>query len=213
MDSGHLVLSCLRGNSLRFITGLFLLFGLFSSPSYAFDQFKNEQDAQQHCAGDTVVWLNLRSGSVHLKGQQWYGRTQVGTYVCKSELGKKIDKVAKAERNDMSGWTKVLADETKTVYASSSVLEKNGDAVTILSMVDLKRPAKLSDGKEFLSWETQYEFNCKTEQSRIIAASMYSENMGGGEVTGSFVHDSPSWEPIPVGSNGEILWKSACGKR
>ncbi|HEX5337774.1 MAG TPA: surface-adhesin E family protein, partial [Gallionella sp.] len=84
---------------------------------------------------------------------------------------------------------------------------------TILSMVDLKKPATLSGGKAFLSWETQYEFDCSNRQSRIVAASMYSGKMGGGEVTDSVVYESPDWEAIPAGSNGEDLWKFACGKK
>ena len=116
------------------------------------------------------------------------------------------------DRRNMAGWTKVVEDKDRSVYASSSPLEKSSDRATILSMADLKKAASLSDGKQFLSWETQYEFDCKKRQSRIIAASMYSGNMGVGEITNSIEYESPDWEAIPAGSNGEILWKLACGK-
>ena len=182
-------------------------------PSIAAEQFKSEQAAQQHCPGDAVVWLNLRSGSIHSKGQPWYGKTQVGAYVCQKEEAKKGGKVKLKEPNIQTGWRKVVEDGARTVYASSSPIEKNGARVTVLSMVDLKKPATLSDGKEFLSWETQYEFDCQKRQSRIVAASMYSGNMGGGEVTDSVVYESPGWQGIPAGSNGEALLKFACGEK
>ncbi|BBJ00237.1 hypothetical protein FGKAn22_19290 [Ferrigenium kumadai] len=179
----------------------------------AAEQFQSEQAAQQHCPDDTVVWLNLRSGNVHSKGMKWYGKTQGGAYVCKKDLPKKKAEAKASGGKDKAGWRKVVQDDARTVYASSSPLEKNGDKVTILSMVDLRKASRLSDSKEFLSWETQYEFDCPKGQSRIVAASMYSGNMGAGEVTGSIVYESPEWESIPKGSNGEALWKLACGKK
>lgn len=187
---------------------------VFATPAFAQAQFKTEQDARQSCPEDTVVWLNLRSGRVHAKGQPWYGKTQVGAYVCRSEIGKQVAKPEKqARQTETAGWTRVLQDEKRTIYASTSPLEKNGDKVTILAMVDLKNPASLSDGKAFLSWQTQYEFDCKNMQSRVIAASMFASNMGEGEVTDSIVHQAPRWEVIPAHSNGEALWRRACGKK
>ena len=164
---------------MRAVSILPFLLCLATFPAMAAEQFQSEQAAQQHCPDDTVVWLNLHSGNVHSKGMKWYGKTQGGAYVCKKELTKKKGKAnANAnEQNDKAGWHKVMQDDSRTVYASSSPLEKNGDKVTIVAMVDLKQAATLSDGKEFLSWETQYEFDCKKRQSRIIAASMYSGNM------------------------------------
>jgi hypothetical protein len=53
----------------------------FQAPSL----FTTEQEAQQHCPRDTVVWLNLPSGIYHFKGQRWYGNTKHGAYVCKKE--------------------------------------------------------------------------------------------------------------------------------
>jgi len=57
----------------------------FSSPSYAQAKFTTEQQAQQHCPNDVVVWLNLPTGIYHLKGERWYGRTNSGAYVCEKE--------------------------------------------------------------------------------------------------------------------------------
>ena len=47
--------------------------------------FATEDDAQTHCADDTVVWLNLSSGIYHYRGERWYGTTENGAYVCEQE--------------------------------------------------------------------------------------------------------------------------------
>lgn len=190
-----------------------LLLCLTTFPALAAEQFQSEQAAQQHCPNDTVVWLNLRSGNIHSKGMKWYGKTRGGAYVCKQELARKESETKASEPNEKAGWRKVVEDGTRTVYAGTSPLEKSGDKATIVAMVDLRKASTLSDGKEFLSWETQYEFDCKQRRSRIVAASMYSGNMGEGEVTDSIVYESPEWELIPKDSNGEMLWRLACGKK
>jgi hypothetical protein len=47
--------------------------------------FSVQQEAQQHCPKDVVVWLNLPTGIYHFQGQRWYGATQSGAYVCRRE--------------------------------------------------------------------------------------------------------------------------------
>src|SRR5215469_5528637 len=57
--------------------------------------FNTEQQAQQHCPSDRVVWLNLPSGIYHFKGQRWYGRTKSGAYVCMKEADQAGDRVTR----------------------------------------------------------------------------------------------------------------------
>ena len=47
--------------------------------------FSTEEQAQQHCPSDVVVWLNLPTHIYHWKGMRWYGNTKNGAYVCKKE--------------------------------------------------------------------------------------------------------------------------------
>lgn len=108
-------------------------------------------------------------------------------------------------------WRKVVEDDSRIVYAASMPVAKDGNMVTILSLTDLRQASALSDGTAYLSWETQYRFDCRKRLSRIEAASMYAGNMGAGDVAGSVVYDNPEWKPVPPGSNGELLWKAACG--
>lgn len=47
--------------------------------------YPSEQQAQQHCPADIVVWLNTPTGIYHFRGQRWYGHTNHGAYVCERE--------------------------------------------------------------------------------------------------------------------------------
>jgi len=75
---------------------LFVLLSLFSTPSFALDQFQDEQAAQKHCPSDIVVWLNIPSGVFHFKGQRWYGNTKKGAFVCQKEA---VQEGSRATRN------------------------------------------------------------------------------------------------------------------
>jgi hypothetical protein len=195
-------------------------------PASAAEQFDSEQTAQQNCPSDTVVWLNLNSRVVHAKGQKWYGKTRIGAYVCRKELVIKGGKAladapvappaapsAAEAPADRPGWRKIVEDDRRAVYAASVPAAKDGQTVTMLSLVDLHEASALSDGTAFLSWQTQYRFDCVKRLSKMEAASMYAGNMGAGEVAGSVVYDDAEWKPVPPGSNGELLWQAACAKK
>lgn len=47
--------------------------------------YRTEQQAQDHCPKDTVVWLNPQSGMFHLKGRGSYGVSGAGRYACHRE--------------------------------------------------------------------------------------------------------------------------------
>ncbi|MGY3574449.1 hypothetical protein [Bradyrhizobium sp. USDA 4504] len=47
--------------------------------------FRYEAQAQRHCPGDSVVWLDFRRGRYYLKGQSRYARGFDGAFVCRNE--------------------------------------------------------------------------------------------------------------------------------
>jgi len=47
--------------------------------------FRYEAQAQRHCPGDTVVWLDFRKGIYYAKGQRNYARGFSGSFVCRTE--------------------------------------------------------------------------------------------------------------------------------
>jgi hypothetical protein len=58
-------------------------------------QFQIEQEAQQHCPQDTVVWVNTQTGVYHFKGQRWYGNTKTGAYECRTEANGEGDRATR----------------------------------------------------------------------------------------------------------------------
>jgi hypothetical protein len=56
-----------------------------ASPTPPPDNFPTEKEAQQHCPGDLVVWLDLPSRIYYYRGQQRYGATASGAYVCRDQ--------------------------------------------------------------------------------------------------------------------------------
>ena len=75
---------------------LAVVFGT-TGPAFSADlaTFQNEQQAQQHCPADQVVWLNLPTAIYHQKGQRWYGATKNGAYVCRKEADMAGDRPSK----------------------------------------------------------------------------------------------------------------------
>ena len=65
------------------------------SPNAPLSTFPSEAQAQQHCPGETIVWLNLPTGVYHYKGQRWYGNTTPGAFVCRREADQAGDRASK----------------------------------------------------------------------------------------------------------------------
>ena len=47
--------------------------------------FRSESQAQRHCPGEAVVWLDLKSERYYLKGQRRYAAGPTGSFVCMQE--------------------------------------------------------------------------------------------------------------------------------
>lgn len=74
---------------------IFILLPISAVPQHPPAEFPSEQQAQQHCPTDTVVWLNLPTGIYHFRGERWYGRTRSGAYVCEKEADQAGDRATR----------------------------------------------------------------------------------------------------------------------
>ena len=107
-------------------------------------------------------------------------------------------------------WTVIDENEQVTVYVDRATIRRNGNFVKIWSMADFKKMSIIGD-ISIASTITQSESDCKEEKLRVLAITFYTGRMG--KESGVFTHsDVGKWAPHPPGSNGEILWKVACGK-
>jgi hypothetical protein len=74
-----------RAAILRLLVISTLTVGFALPAACALTLFSTDQQAQQHCPTDVIVWLNLPTHIYHWKGMRWYGNTNNGAYVCKKE--------------------------------------------------------------------------------------------------------------------------------
>jgi hypothetical protein len=47
--------------------------------------FRYEDQAQRHCPGDTVVWLDFKAGRYYENGQRRYASGFTGSFVCRKQ--------------------------------------------------------------------------------------------------------------------------------
>jgi len=115
----------------------------------------------------------------------------------------------------MAEWVTITENKILafTAYADSKAeaTVKNGDKVKMWKMYNYKSVQEVSEYK-FLSSKFQNEYDCKEGQSRIMANTTYSINMGVGEVIFT-QSDTGKWQPVILGSIDEAMWKFACRKK
>jgi hypothetical protein len=62
-----------------------ILAGAAGAVALPLTPFRYQDQAQRHCPGDIVVWLDFSKGKYYAKGQKLYGRGLNGSYVCREE--------------------------------------------------------------------------------------------------------------------------------
>jgi hypothetical protein len=63
------------------------------------NQYTTETLARVHCPTDTVVWANTRSGIYHFRGDDNYGTTKRGAYMCERDALAGGIRMAKNEKH------------------------------------------------------------------------------------------------------------------
>ena len=111
----------------------------------------------------------------------------------------------------MAKWTAVVESESYTQYADFTTISKEGNVVKMWDLLDFKTVHDAA-GYKHLSQQLQREYDCKKEQSRLLTFTLFSKNMGTGKVLRVF-STPDKWEPVQLGSIGEVLWLIACDKR
>ena len=70
-----------------------------SAAPVAANQFSTEAEAKEHCASDTVVWVNLHSKIYHYAGHKTYGKTKAGAYMCERDTAAQGMRASKNEKH------------------------------------------------------------------------------------------------------------------
>jgi hypothetical protein len=63
------------------------------------NQYSTETMARVHCPTDTVVWANTRSDIYHFRGDNNYGTTKRGAYMCERDALAGGIRMAKNEKH------------------------------------------------------------------------------------------------------------------
>ncbi len=111
----------------------------------------------------------------------------------------------------MAEWTPVgESDEGGgyTVYVDLVSARKAANRVKMWTLIDYKTEQKAS-GTNFLSKKIRRDYDCKEEQMRDLAFSLFSWNMEKGELLRSY-NQPQQWQRVLPGSLNEAEWKAAC---
>ena len=63
------------------------------------NQFASAPQAAARCPGQTVVWVNTKSGVYHFAGSKNYGSTKSGAYMCEADATAAGDRASKKEKH------------------------------------------------------------------------------------------------------------------
>lgn len=68
-----------------FVAAAMLCAGAAAALATPLTPFRYEAQAQRHCPGDKVVWLDFRKGVYYARGQKRYSQGNDGSFVCLGE--------------------------------------------------------------------------------------------------------------------------------
>lgn len=74
-----------RPSATATIAALIMACGATCAFAIPLTPFGSEAQAQRHCPGDAVVWLDFRKGIYYGKRQRYYARGASGSFVCREE--------------------------------------------------------------------------------------------------------------------------------
>ena len=110
-------------------------------------------------------------------------------------------------------WVAISSSESLggyTLYADPDTILRKGDLVKMWALYDYKT-LQNREGDSFLSMNTQQQYDCAEERTRLLAYAWYSGNMGKGQVVYSDSSEG-KWGAVAPGTLGHKLWGVACGK-
>jgi hypothetical protein len=110
-----------------------------------------------------------------------------------------------------AAWVEVAGNEITVAYADSGTIRRSGNMVRMWHLLDYANARRIEGIKPYLSIKMQDEYDCAQERTRTLSMSLYSGNMGAGEVLGT-VTDPGDWRPVAADTLAETLRAFACGK-
>lgn len=103
-------------------------------------------------------------------------------------------------------------DDGMTTYAESGTIRRKGELVEMWALYDFKT-VRTVEGKSYLSYKVQREYDCAEERIRYLAFTFFSGNMGSGKVVPTISDEQQKSEPVQPDSISQTLFKVACAKQ
>jgi hypothetical protein len=75
-----------RLTSMLCLTALLFGVGAGHSAAQPLTLFREQDQAQRHCPGDIVVWVDFQTRRYYSPGQARYGQGRHGTFACRTEV-------------------------------------------------------------------------------------------------------------------------------
>jgi hypothetical protein len=111
----------------------------------------------------------------------------------------------------MADWVKVGSSRTETLYVDPSTIRATDNVARMWALNDFVALQRVDKRQPFKSEKMEYEYDCKSEKSRLLYFSSHPESMAEGAAL-DFNVAPGAWTAHLPGSGLEILWKIACGK-
>jgi hypothetical protein len=113
--------------------------------------------------------------------------------------------------NAFAVWQEIGKPDAFTLYVDAGTIQKQGDKVQIISMLDFKKPGQNPKTKETAnSLIGLNEFDCAAVKYRPIEFKVFSGNMGKGKVVEEQRTPDSSFESIENGSWPAGVYNVAC---
>ena len=110
-------------------------------------------------------------------------------------------------------WVPVASNDERgvTTYVDPDTIRLKGYLVKVWTLFDWKS-IQAASGDSYLSSKEQIQFDCAEERVRLLAFSLFSDNMGSGNVVHTDSYET-KWELIQPRSINRVMWKFACTKQ
>jgi hypothetical protein len=109
-------------------------------------------------------------------------------------------------------WTFFTKDgKGNTVYIDRGTVLRKGKFVKIWVLLDSTTVRETVEGVPFLSSRTLHQYNCEKERFRFLAFTLFSGNMGSGQMVHA-EHYVLEWEPVPSKGSARRLLSLVCKK-
>ena len=113
--------------------------------------------------------------------------------------------------NVFADWQEIGKPDAFTLYVDTATIQKQGDKVQIMSLLNFKKPGQNPKTKETAnSLIGLNEFDCSTVKYRPIEFKVFAGNMGKGKVVEEQKTPDSSFETIENGSWPAGVYNVAC---